>query len=283
MPYRGTLLSDTLSVTEIYTVLRPDLTAHYPGRGESHPFPEIIYLAKGEHTLLIDKQRYSLREGQMIVYAPHSFHESSDVRPTCAHACILTFASVSPSLASLYNRVLTLSKEQRIAIEGIVDEGVQYFCNRAPDDLVRGMLLRKGVDPSALSGLRKRIELFLIDLCRENPVPKTKTALRWDAEYADALSFLERNIASPLSLSQIALGCSMSVSKLKQLFRERTGAGPIDCLIRLRIERAKVLIREGTYNMTEIAEQVGFSSLHYFSRTFKAHTGLSPTEYAKQI
>ena len=279
--YRGTALSESISVTEIYTVLSPDLALHYPGRGESHPFPEIIALSRGEHTLLIDKERYTLREGQMLIYAPGAFHESSDVRPVCADAQILTFACVSPRLLSLCNRVLSLTPAQRDALDAIISQGVQCFKGRAPDDTVRGMVLCEGVTEDTLSRLRKQIELFLIDVAECNATERTKKEVRRDAELAAVTDFLSRNVASPLTLSQIALGCSMSVSKLKILFRERMGTGPIDYLIRLRIDRARELIRTGEYTLTEIAERVGFSSLHYFSRAFKQLTGVSPSEYAK--
>jgi AraC-like DNA-binding protein len=279
--YRGTALSESISVTEIYTVLSPDLTLHYPGHGESHPFPEIIALTKGEHTLLIDKERYTLREGQMLIYAPGAFHESSDVRPTRAEAQILTFACASARLFSLCNRVITLTPAQRTALDAIISQGVQCFKGRAPDDTVRGMVLCEGVTEDTLSRLRKQIELFLIDVAECNATERTKKEVRRDAELAAVTDFLSRNVSSPLTLSQIALGCSMSVSKLKLLFRERLGSGPIDYLIRLRIDRARELIRTGEYTLTEIAERVGFSSLHYFSRAFKRITGLSPSEYAK--
>lgn len=281
--YCGTAISDALSVTEIYTALYPDLVRNYPGKGEKHPFPEIFYLRRGEHTLLIDKQRHTLREGQIILYAPDSYHEASDVRPTLADACIITFACDSPLLAPLYNRAITLTPSQRLMIEEIVAEGVQCFEGRAPEDTVHGMVLREGVSTDTLWGLRKQIELFLIGLSKKNSPQRSTHKTRRDAEFAAAVEFLRKNVASPLTLSQIALGTSMSVSKLKLLFREQAGTGPIDYLIRLRIERAKVLIGEGEYNLSEIAERVGFSSLHYFSRTFKAITGVSPSQYAKQL
>lgn len=280
--YRGTALSDALSVTEIYTVLSPDLVKNYPGTGESHPFPEILYLARGEHTLLVDRERHTLREGQIILYAPGSYHEASDVRPTLADAFVLTFECTSPLLLPLYNRAITLTARQRTMLDAFFAEGVQYFEGRAPDDTVRGMVLRAGVDERALWGLRKQIELFLLDLSEREAPPKSKRELRHDAEFAAVTDFLGKNLATPLSLSQIALAAQMSVSKLKLLFRERTGSGPIDYLIRLRIERAEELIREGEYNLSEISERVGFSSLHYFSRTFKSITGVSPSQYAKR-
>lgn len=279
--YQGTALSEAISVTEIYTVLSPDLTLHYPGCAESHPFPEIIALSKGEHTLLLDGVRYTLREGQMIIYAPGSRHSACEIRPICANAQILTFSCVSPRLLSLYNRIITLTSAQRTALDAIITQGTQCFKGRAPGDTVRGMVLCEGVSGDTLSRLRKQIELFLIDVADGNALPLTAKDARRDTEFLAVTAFLSRNLASPLTLSQIAVGCSMSVSKLKLLFREKAGTGPIDYLIRLRIDRARELIRTGKYTQTEIAECVGFTSLHYFSRTFKKITGFSPSEYAK--
>ncbi len=285
MEYRGTAMSDALSVNSIFTVLRPDLCANYPGRGEAHPFPEIIYLTRGKHYLCIDGTEYSFCEGQMIIYAPNSFHSAASRRPEHAEAAILTFDASSEILPRLYNRVITLNARQRKMLEDIVDEGVGYFCGREAEDNIGGMILREGVDPSRLWGLKKQIEFFLIDVYKSDSDMETKSAktTRWDAEFADAIAFLQAHLTQSLSLSEIAVGCSMSVSKLKLLFREKVGTGPIDYLIRMRIEAAQKLIRAGKLNFSQIAETLGFTSLHYFSRQFKKVTGMSPSEYAHSI
>ena len=48
-------------------------------------------------------------------------------------------------------------------------------------------------------------------------------------------------------------------------------------------DQAKLLIRENSLNFTEIANTLGYSSIHYFSRQFKTFTGMSPSEYALSI
>jgi YesN/AraC family two-component response regulator len=52
---------------------------------------------------------------------------------------------------------------------------------------------------------------------------------------------------------------------------------------RLKIEEAKRLIRNGTNNFTQIADKLGYSTIHYFSRQFKKIVGMSPSEYSKSI
>ena len=59
--------------------------------------------------------------------------------------------------------------------------------------------------------------------------------------------------------------------------------GVIEYFRNLKVEQAKILIREGNYNFTEISELLGYSSIHYFSRHFKQATGFSPTDYARSI
>ena len=51
----------------------------------------------------------------------------------------------------------------------------------------------------------------------------------------------------------------------------------------LKVAEAKRLISEGKYRYTEIAEMLGFGSIHYFSRTFKLHTNMTPSGYEKSV
>lgn len=281
MNYLGTTVSDAISVTEIFTVLRPDLSKSHPGRGEAHYFPEIIYLSRGQHTLLIDGTEYTLTEGQMIIYAPNAYHMSL-LRPKLAEAFILTFEARSEFLPSLYNRVITLNANQRRNLTSIIEEGVGYFCGRDPSEGIAGMMLKSGLDSSMLWGLKKRIELFLIDVYKtETEATQSRSKeLRWNEEFTYAVEFLQAHLTDSLTLSQIAEGCSMSISKLKLLFRQKAHMGPINYWNELRIEEAKRLIRKSDLNVTQISEQLGFASIHYFSRLFKKVAGVSPTEYA---
>jgi len=51
----------------------------------------------------------------------------------------------------------------------------------------------------------------------------------------------------------------------------------------MKMEQAKKLICEGQYTFTQIGGMLGFSSIHYFSRVFKAHVHMSPSEYEKSV
>lgn len=276
MRYVSTEIRDSLSVNGIFTVLKPDLAD--PGvlkRGEAHDFPEIIYLEKGRHVLIIDGKEYELSSGQMIMYAPGSHHISK--APSSSRASIISFESTSPMIAELSNRVLALSENQKSMFLSIIEDGLRCFERRAPGASVGGMILKEGAKEYTLQRIKKQLEFFLIDLYNAEVADAIPS--RSKEEFTATLAFLEKSLEKQLTLTDIAAECSMSVSKLKLLFRENYGGGPIDCFIEMKINKAKQLIKKGRLNLTEISEALGFASLHYFSRLFKKKTGITPSEY----
>ena len=72
-------------------------------------------------------------------------------------------------------------------------------------------------------------------------------------------------------------------SQLQKLFHQQTGGGVMEYFGRMKIRAARQMIREGHLNFTQIAEKLGFQSVHYFSRRFKLLTGMSPSQYAKSV
>ena len=72
-------------------------------------------------------------------------------------------------------------------------------------------------------------------------------------------------------------------SQLQKLFLKKSGAGIIEYFSLMKVNAAKQLIRTNKMNFTQISEQLGYTSIHYFSRQFKKVTGMTPSEYASSI
>ena len=66
---------------------------------------------------------------------------------------------------------------------------------------------------------------------------------------------------------------------LRHRFRKRFGISPQGMLIRLRMDRAKELLRTSNLSVKEIAYELGYSRQHDLTRAFHKYTGTSPSEW----
>jgi len=88
--------------------------------------------------------------------------------------------------------------------------------------------------------------------------------------------------ARPWTSVQMARLAGLGVNRFNVLYKKFFGVSPVDDLIAMRIERAKVLLAQGGGPVGEVAERSGFSSLYYFSRIFKKRVGCSPRAFAER-
>lgn len=93
------------------------------------------------------------------------------------------------------------------------------------------------------------------------------------------IEHLRANVATRVSLGELAGMAGLSVSHYSALFRRATGYGALEYQMRLRMGSARELLDTTDRSIASIALQVGFSDPLYFSRQFRRIHGISPTEY----
>lgn len=81
----------------------------------------------------------------------------------------------------------------------------------------------------------------------------------------------------PLSIEQVAQECHLSEYHFFRLFKAVMGISPHQYLIRKRIENAQTLLNNKSYSVSDVAFLCGFADVFSFSKTFKKHTGLTPS------
>ncbi len=94
-----------------------------------------------------------------------------------------------------------------------------------------------------------------------------------------ARSLIEHEYARCLSLEELAGEARLSPYYFSRAFKLQTGSSFVDYLNLVRVGHAKRLLRESSLSVKEIATAVGFSDPNYFSRVFKHHTQITPTQY----
>lgn len=96
----------------------------------------------------------------------------------------------------------------------------------------------------------------------------------------DALKYIDKNLSNEaLSVAEIAAAVHMSVTNFRRTFKEAFNMSPMRYINMKRISRAKELLYGTNKSVTEIAYEVGYSSIYYFGSAFKKEVKCSPSEY----
>ena len=278
--YIGTLLPNDISITEILYLLYHEFSSSNiiedVNVGESHDFPEMLYVVDGCHVVYLNGFPYTVNKGQILIYAPNTIHTGT----SDAKAYIFSFRCSSQVLSNIFNQVITLSNDENDTLFSLMTEHVKYFKPRSRVENRAGMMLAEHSSSFNLSILKKNFEIFF-EKITERIVPSVETRLLADKEnvFQTIVEYMKKHLHTRISLNDIAYTHNMSVSALKLLFRENNVESPMNYFNNLKMTEAKRLLIDSNYSITTISESLGFSSVHYFTQFFKNKSGITPSEY----
>lgn len=97
------------------------------------------------------------------------------------------------------------------------------------------------------------------------------------------VQYLNEHVTEDIGHDVIATKYRIHPGYLSRLFKQEMGETLSEYLLRIKIERAAALLKQGEYKIGEIAAMVGYGTPSYFSIIFKKLTGHSPREYSQRI
>ena len=98
-----------------------------------------------------------------------------------------------------------------------------------------------------------------------------------------SIKYICENYMKNLTLGDVAKHVNVSRTYFSQIFKQETNENYIDYLNKIRIEKAKELMKFNRYKSYEIAERVGFQDSSYFCKIFKKIENKTPSEYIRDI
>lgn len=130
-------------------------------------------------------------------------------------------------------------------------------------------------DPSARLALDGAIFTLFAQLLRLH------SRGRFQGRVSRSLRLLQSAGGETVGMAELARVSGLSVHAFAHAFKEETGATFAAYRRRLRVERAKELLRQTARPAREIGVEVGFSGYSHFSRVFAQYTGMSPADYRR--
>ncbi|WP_372662442.1 response regulator [Cohnella sp.] len=109
----------------------------------------------------------------------------------------------------------------------------------------------------------------------------TKTTLK-EKVVQEIKAYLESHYHENIQLDQLAERFDLSPSYISHLYSKSTGQTILEYVTLLRIQKAKQLLRESSFKISKISDNVGYDNQRYFCSVFKKHVGISPGQYREE-
>lgn len=257
--------------------------------GESHSGWEFVFVQNGKVRIGADNATYVLKKGEMVCHKPFEFHS---IKPFAENTSVIIFCfeATGDSMSFFNNKILSLNLRQKMYISDIADAGSRIFLKKHPLDIAReGSTLNPDATQNEFQFVKSAIELLLSSLINCETTEKEKRILVYQ-QFShrqnlakEITEFLNENLSENITLDTLSEKFSYSKSSLKRIFKNETGQSIITFLNCARLKKAAELLKCSEKTLEIIANETGFSSVYYFSNSFKKAYGISPSAYKKQF
>lgn len=198
----------------------------------------------------------------------------------------------SPLVEALPTMMMVRSRDDYSAIEAVDANGSRPTVVPEGSSNWLGTTLKFTVNearaarPGNVAMLGRLTELMFVEILREYMQRLPANQSGWFAAVNDphvgkALRLLHANPVRDWTVDELSREVGLSRSVLAQRFVDLVGEAPIRYLANWRMQLAKQMMREGTYNIQEVATRVGYDSEAAFNRAFKRATGAPPATWRK--
>lgn len=106
---------------------------------------------------------------------------------------------------------------------------------------------------------------------------------RRDSLIEKVKAYIQEKICEDISQEDVAKQVYISTSYLSRLFKKQTGQNFQQYVSYVKMEKAKELLVDPQYKVYQVGEMLGYKTLRYFVRAFRAHTGMNPGEYRRNV
>ncbi len=273
-------LAESISVTGIANVHLFEFPQNYSTENDKHPFYELLFLSSGR--LEIESESYSgvLEKDCMIIHPANEYHSLKCVSRTAPTVIIIGF-DLKGFKTDKFSSPVKLEDNEIKKLAEIVKEGRNVFA--PPYNVpVYDMKKKKNSPFGSEQLLKNLLEYFLVSLIRKySEEEKEERKGQEKLSASEIISYIDVNYKEKITLDELAFIFRTNRSTLCKEFKSGTGKTITEYVADKKLLRAMDKIKNTDKTFTEIAEQLNFESIHYFTRFFKKMTGVSPKEFRK--
>lgn len=250
---------------------------HYNNLPHKHSFFEVTYVVKGRGTYMDDGCTYVLQENSLFFSRPGVLHQIKS----------------ESGLFLLYVGFELIESESSEEWKGLMEEAkrcsnVMIHVNEdtIAATLWKSLLIQATKPKHAFfEDLLTNLAYSLILLLLQTFVPYSHNEdhrhlpKRPSPLLNQAILYIKDNLSQPLKLPDVAGYLHISGRHLSRLFVSELGMSYSEFVQKERIQRAATLLKTTACSIKDIADETGFTTVHYFTRVFTAVMGSSPGRF----
>ena len=235
----------------------------------------LVYVMQGQAHFVLNRKKETLSAGQFFLFRPNQPQYYGYTPNDKAVVFWLHFSGTdAEKILNTYNLSESIFKT------GVKQEFENYFTT-----IINEILDQNDNYQDIIQNLLKNIFALISRYSF-----KISTTVKEDnyqigggtREIYNVINYFDNHYTENININELVKNkLNVSHSWFIRKFKTATEMTPIEYINNLRIENAKALLENSTYNITEIANRVGFNDALYFSRYFKKKTGISPLKYRK--
>ena len=241
---------------------------------KTHASYRFMYILSGKTEIQINGKKFSISSGNVIYMPPYITYRFTKTNP---FSLINVFFNATPAPENS-NKLIYLGENKNLpAVKSLFDEEILngYIIDKKPQLESAFIKLTKSLNGKNSSFIEKSTLLYIISYLI------TKDDDNKQPIVDNIVNYVKDNIESDLSSDVIASKFSYHKNYLSSLIKKKTGIPLNDFIKQAKIERAKLLILDGNFSLSEISKKLGFYDYSHFYKTFKNQTGISPTDFIK--
>jgi AraC-like DNA-binding protein len=258
---------------------------------------ELLYVKDGEIKVTVESKVYHGIPGDIFLFKPMQSHSIFLLNNKSLHQphvhFDLYYQANSPEVNVSFKPLQAMSEQEK---KWFREDVTQSVMNPLPNHirLKKPIVIEKLIYDIIFEFERKfpyyeasakgLFTSLWIQLLRENDWNNNNKHLKSKWEQLDRIkNYISHNANKEITLDELSSFANLTKHYLCRLFKSGFGMSPIQYHVQIRMEKAKQMIQFSSLSLTRIAEELGFQSIHTFSRTFRKLEGVSPSSYRKEV
>jgi len=230
---------------------------------ETYPYVLVIFVREGNMDVRYNGKNYLISKGDVLLIDcvnPHYYRAHDGLEFLYAHFDGTSSHEVT-DLIIQNNNSPVFRRSHNLKVGQEIFDCVQFF-------------LKGGITNIFQEAFHIERILYLLSCEAEEKITETSPLEK-------VITYIHENFTRTVKIEELAEIVNVSPSHLAHTFKKQTGYAPVEYVLKMRMERAMMLLTHSSKTVAEISYEVGYESIPAFIKIFKRKTGYPPSTYRK--